>query len=127
MANLYYMTKLREEGIKHTPKVEFTADPMRPCRQVPSGRLIRRLGLRKYNRPAPLTEKLLSPDTVALSLHDHVGAPAVPSVSPGEAVKQGQCIADVPEGSLGAPVHASIDGVVERVTDTHIFVRAERR
>ena len=42
-------------------------------------------------------------------------------------MKQGQCIADVPEGSLGAPVHASIDGVVERVTDTHIFVRAERR
>ena len=127
MANLYYMTKLREEGIKHTPKAEFTADPMRPCRQVPSGRLIARLGLRKYNRPAPLTEELLSAGTVALSLQDHVGAPAIPSVSPGEAVKKGQCIADVPEGSLGAPVHASIDGVVERVTDTHIFVRAERR
>ena len=127
MANLYYMTKLREEGIKHTPKAEFTADPMRPCRQVPSGRLIARLGLRKYNRPAPLTEELLSAGTVALSLQDHVGAPAIPSVSPGEAVKKGQCIADVPEGSLGAPVHVSIDGVVERVTDTHIFVRAERR
>ena len=127
MANLYYMTKLREEGIKHTPKTSFTADPMRPYRQIPSGRLIARLGLKKYNRPAPLTDEVLSVDTVAISLHDHVGAPAVPSVSPGEAVKKGQCIADVPEGSLGAPVHASIDGVVERVTDTHIFVRAERR
>ncbi len=127
MANLYYMTKLREEGIKHTPKAAFSADPMRPYRQVPSGRLIARLGLKKFNRPAPLTEELLRADTVAIPLHDHVGAPAVPSVSPGEAVKKGQCIADVPEGSLGAPVHASIDGVVERVTDTHIFIRAERR
>ncbi len=127
MANLYYMTKLREEGIKHTPKAQFTADPMRPYRQVPSGRLIARLGLKKFNRPAPLTDEVLSVDTVAISLHDHVGAPAVPSVSPGEAVKKGQCIADVPEGSLGAPVHASIDGVIESVTDTHIFIRAERR
>ena len=127
MANLYYMTKLREEGIKHTPKTSFTADPMRPYRQIPSGRLIARLGLKKYNRPAPLTDEVLSVDTVAISLHDHVGAPAVPSVSPGEAVKKGQCIADVPEGSLGAPVHASIDGVIESVTDTHIFIRAERR
>lgn len=127
MANLYYMTKLREEGIKHTPKTSFSADPMRPYRQIPSGRLIARLGLKKFNGPAPLNDALLEPDLVAISLHDHVGTPAVPAVLAGDLVKKGQCIADVPEGALGAPVHASVDGVVEQVTDTLIFIRAERR
>lgn len=127
MANLYYMTKLREEGIKHTPKATFTADPMRPYRQIPSGRLIARLGLKNYNGPAPLRDELLAPAQVAVPLHDHVGAPAVPSVSEGDVVKKGQCIADVGEGALGAPVHASVDGVVEQVTETLIVIRAERR
>lgn len=127
MANLYYMTKLREEGIRHTPKTTFAADPMRPYRQIPSGRLIGRLGLRTFNRPAPLSEEPLNLDTVAIPLHDHVGGPAVPCVSPGDAVKKGQCIATVPEGALGAPVHASVDGIVEQVTDTLVFIRAERR
>lgn len=128
MANLYYMTELRKEGVRHTPKQEFTADPLRPYRQVPSGRLIARLGLRNYNVPAPLTETVPFPvERVAISLHDHVGAPAVPKVSRGDVVTVGQCIADVPSDKLGAPVHASLAGTVTDVTETHIEITAERR
>lgn len=127
MANLYYMNGLREAGIKHTPKDSFTADPLRAYRQIPSARLIARLGLRKYNGPAPLEEELLQTETVAISLHDHVGAPAAAAVREGDRVEKGQRIADVPEGALGAPVHASVSGVVESVTSELISIRAERR
>ncbi len=128
MANLYYMTELRAEGVRHTPKPEFQADPMRAYRQIPTKRLIARLGLRKYNVSAPLEEvPPFEVASVAISLHDHVGAPAVPSVSPGDRVTCGQCIANVPSGALGAPVHASISGNVSAITETHIFIEAERR
>lgn len=128
MANLWYMTELRAEGLKHTPKEEFRVDPMRAYRQVPSGRLIRRLGLQKYNVPAPLEETFPVPvDRVAIHLHDHVGAPANPCVSEGALVTKGQRIAHVEAGALGTAVHASVDGVVETVSETHIVIRAERR
>lgn len=128
MANLWYMTELREKGLKHTPKDEFRADPLREYRQVPTGRLILRLGLRKYNVPAPLEETFPLPvNRVAIHLADHVGAPAAPRVSEGDSVKRGQCIADVETGSLGTAVHSSVDGVVEAVDGTHIIIRAERR
>ena len=126
MANLYYMTELRKNGIKHTPKASFEDHPMRPYRQVPSSRLIARLGLKQYNKAAPLQEDLqFHPAHVALSLKDHVGAPATPLVSTGEHIVAGQLIAAVQEGNLGANVHASLTGVVEEVNQTHIIIRAE--
>jgi hypothetical protein len=36
-------------------------------------------------------------------------------------VEEGLCIADIPEGKLGARVHASIGGIV-RSTDTAIVI-----
>jgi Na+-translocating ferredoxin:NAD+ oxidoreductase RnfC subunit len=55
-------------------------------------------------------------------MQQHVGVPARPLVSKGEPVIRGQMIADVPDGELGAPVHASIQGKVREVTDTTIVI-----
>lgn len=124
MANLYYMTELREKGVRHTPKASFTVNPLRPYRQIPSKRLIARLGLRQWNVAAPLQETLpISVPAVAIGLKDHVGAPAVPKVSVGDQVQAGQLIAAVPEDALGANVHASISGVVEAIQDNLIYLR----
>ena len=100
---------------------------MRPFRQVPTSRLILRLGLKKYNVAAPLSEEFpRNVTSVAIPLHDHVGAPAKPLVSVGERVARGQCIANVEEDALGVPVHASISGVVTAVDEQLIFISAER-
>jgi Na+-translocating ferredoxin:NAD+ oxidoreductase RnfC subunit len=48
--------------------------------------------------------------------HQHVGAPAVPVVREGETVVVGQQVAAIPEGKLGADLHASICGRVTQVT-----------
>jgi Na+-translocating ferredoxin:NAD+ oxidoreductase RnfC subunit len=85
-------------------------------RRVTGKRLLRRLGLDGYNRPAPLVEEPLTVPAVSLLLRQHVGVPAVPVVAEGDRVKVGQTVAEPPAGKLGAAVHASVDGVVTRVT-----------
>ena len=123
-ANVCYMGLDREAGIRKTPLPEYRAVPQREMRMVPSARLIERLRLREYNVPAPLTEeKVIIPEYVGIGLHDHTGAPAVPTVREGDRVARGQRIAEPPEGALGCPVCSSIDGTVESVEGGNIIIR----
>lgn len=123
MANTYYMGELREKGIRHQPKAEFHADRNRDFRKVASKRLIARLGLTRYDGPAPLTEEEIEIPVVGIGLKDHVGAPAVPVVREGDAVRAGQCIAEPKEGALGVSIHSSIDGSVMQVLADKIIIR----
>lgn len=122
MANLFYMQELRKRGIKHTPKSEFAVSELRAYRQIPSKRLIARLGLNEYNVAAPLCENPLSPKLAAMHLKDHVGAPATPCVSVGDRVSRGQIIADMKQGELGAPVCAGISGYVSKIENNLIYI-----
>lgn len=91
---------------------------MREYRGVPTSRLIRRLGLSHYDRrPAPWLDVVDIPDRVAISLGTHIGAAAEPIVKVGDEVSVGDTIATPPDGALGVPVHASIDGKVTAVSD----------
>ncbi|EJO5348220.1 proline reductase-associated electron transfer protein PrdC [Clostridium botulinum] len=56
-------------------------------------------------------------------LRMHVGAPDVPCVKEGQKVKRGECIAE-PNG-LGAKIHTSVSGVVQKVTDKEIIINAD--
>lgn len=57
-------------------------------------------------------------------LSQHIGAPSVPVVQPGDRVQRGQCIAEAGEG-LGSPVYTSVSGTVLEVTDDAVIVRAD--
>ena len=50
-----------------------------------------------------------------LALQQHAGVPAQAVVKVDERVEEGQLVAQVPEGQLGAPLHASIGGRVRAV------------
>ncbi|NFQ36977.1 proline reductase-associated electron transfer protein PrdC, partial [Clostridium sporogenes] len=63
-------------------------------------------------------EKLFS-----FPLRMHVGAPDAPCVKAGQKVKRGECIAE-PNG-LGAKIHTSVSGIVEKVTDKEIIIKAD--
>lgn len=54
----------------------------------------------------------------------HVGAPDVPCVKEGQEVKRGECIAE-PNG-LGAKIHTSVSGIVEKITDAEIIIKADK-
>ena len=60
---------------------------------------------------------------VALPLKQHVGAPARPVVAVGDRVACGQLIAEIPDGALGARLHASIDGTVTQI-DSRVVIEA---
>jgi Na+-translocating ferredoxin:NAD+ oxidoreductase RnfC subunit len=126
LANVFYMNKLREAGIRLEPKKEFVPNPMRPYRMVPTDRLIARINLTQYDVPAPWNEEpVVDPKVVGINLKDHVGAPAVPCVQEGDHVEAGQKIADIKEGGLGATVHASISGTVESIQFNVITIRRD--
>jgi Na+-translocating ferredoxin:NAD+ oxidoreductase RnfC subunit len=109
--------RLAGAGVKSTFKArpESALDTQRWAR-VPKARLTGRLGLERYLLP-PLghPEPVPPPWEVAIPLKQHIGAPAVSTVRPGDRVYAGDCVGEVPQGSLGARVHASMDGVVTDV------------
>ncbi len=119
-----YKAGLRSRGIR-APRVE--AGPVtegRDYRKVPEERLMARLGLSRYDLPAPLDDELQPENSVRVMLSQHIGAPAVPVVSVGEHVAYRQMIARPGDG-LSVGMHASLEGVVTDVTDT--YIRIEKR
>lgn len=125
-ANQYIKQKLLKKNIRfQTKPKEFLARTSREFRSLPSKRLIARLGLQEYDRPAPMTKIEINPAIVYIARSQHVGAPAIPIVAVGEHVDAGQLIGTIPENSLGATIHASISGTVEEVGDAFISIRRD--
>jgi len=59
-------------------------------------------------------ERAALPKTVIIPLQQHAGAPCEPLVKKGDAVQEGQKIADV-KAFVSAPIHASISGKVKDI------------
>lgn len=107
-------------GIRNTLNREQEPEP-RPyakTRRVPTQRLVHRLGLSKYTDPAPFMETDYRPEKVRIPLRQHIGSPAEPVVKKGDRVNRGDLIGEIPNGKLGARIHASISGVVGEISDS---------
>lgn len=115
--------RLRAEGARYEGELR-AADPMAEYRLLPVSRLISRLELQAFNHKAPMQVTDYAPREVCLPLRQHIGVAAEPSVGVGQTVVAGQCIASIPEGQLGVPLHASIDGQVIEVGISHIRIAA---
>ncbi len=94
---------------------EWTANPLREARKAPSEKTATRVGVRKYYDYDIRSLITAEPDRVELPLRMHIGAPAVPTVAVGDQVREGDLIAQPPQGALGAVIHASIAGRVKEV------------
>lgn len=114
---------LKARGVAWSGPVEVTPHPMYEYRRTPVKQLVKRLGLEEYDRPAPFANVDLRPASVAIPLSQHVGAAAYPVVAVGERVVRGQPIGEIPEGKLGARLHASISGVVAEAGE-RVVIRA---
>lgn len=117
---------LRQQGVR--PPQGVQAEPVseaRSYRRVPMSRLLARLGLTAYNKPAPLSEQELKPSRLYLLLSQHIGAPSVPTVAVGETVTAGQCLAAAADSALSVALHAPLDGVVESITDRVITLKVK--
>ena len=110
-----YKAGLRKAGVK--PPADILPAPVRESREyrkAPEERLEARLGLSAYDREAPIEDEGNKVNVVAIPLSQHIGAPAEPVVSVGDAVERGQVIAAAAKG-LSVPIHASVSGRVTGV------------
>lgn len=92
-------------------------------RKIPALTYARKLGLEPYivhTDFEPLGSYI--PEKVHIPLCQHLGVPAEPVVKAGDIVKTGDLIGEIPSGALGARIHSSIDGRIEKVTDKHIII-----
>ena len=119
-----YKNGLRGAGVK-APRVEAApVGEAREFRKVPEARLMARLGLSRYDLPAPLDDELQPETSVRVLLRQHIGAPAIPVVKVGDHVEYRQMIAKPADG-LSVGMHASLPGIVTDVTDT--FIRIQKQ
>ncbi|RKQ29264.1 electron transport complex protein RnfC [Oceanobacillus halophilus] len=125
-ANLHMKQQLAESGMRYErKKTEYQVRENRTSRLVPSKRLIARLALTEFDKPAPMTEVEVTPTTVYIAKKQHVGAPAIPVVAVGDKVEAGQIIGKIPDNSLGATIHASISGTIIETDADFIAVRRD--
>ena len=103
---------------------EAEAHPLRDFRKVPVKKLVTRLGLKDYDKPAPYLDLDYKAQKVKILLSQHIGTPCEAVVKEGESVRKGQAVGDVAADKLGCPVHASIDGRVSRVNSRYIEIKA---
>jgi Na+-translocating ferredoxin:NAD+ oxidoreductase RnfC subunit len=121
------MTRLKEGlmrgGIKPEKRVRRDVSDGINAVKVPTSRLMARMGISQYDKDTVLHDTDIPVRSVKLPLKMHIGAPSIPVVQAGDMVWRGQLVADIPEGSLGAKIHASITGRVTEVTDAYIGIR----
>ena len=111
----------RAQGYK--PPDDIKPDEVKDAafKKVSVERLTMRLGLKKYDVPAPISYEFET-KAVKLLLSQHLGAPAVATVKEGDEVKEGDVIARAKEGTLSVNIHASISGRVSAVTQSYVKI-----
>ena len=120
-----FISRMRTELLAKKVKSSREPEPVNLFREdtkVPSKRVIQRMGLEEYDREVSYVDSYDAPRAVRIMLKQHIGAPCVPVVSEGDAVSEGQCVGQIPDGALGAPVHASLSGRVVTVGKDYIDI-----
>ena len=123
-----YRDGLRSKGITPPKDPEFTGvSDKRAYRLVPVARLIKHLGISKYNVETPIDETAISPNRLTLSLHQNIGAYSVALVKKGDKVTAGQAVAKAPDDKLGVAIHSPIDGKIAEINDKFIIIEKSRK
>jgi len=114
--------EMRSEGIKFIQQKPVKVHPIKEGRRVPLKQLVQKLKLQDYNVHTPFTNTKVEPGSVKILLKQHTGEACIPQVEVGSKVNEGELIASVPEGKLGANIHSSINGKIDEVTIEHIRI-----
>lgn len=124
--NVMIKQALAQQG-KRTIKGEgtYSCRDYRQERAVPTAKAAARAGAGRWYSTEPAAFLQAKPQQVSIALDSHIGAPAEPVVQAGEQVVLGQCIAEPPEGKLGARCHASIAGKVLSAQANCVVIEAQ--
>jgi len=95
--------------------------PMFEYRKVPVKKLKQRLDVTMFRDEGPLKQLNIRPNLVRVPLRQHSGTPARPVVKEGDRVKKYEMIGNA-SSKISCTVHASIDGIVRKITDDEIII-----
>lgn len=109
-------------GSRYEQQKQVKVHPIKEGRRVPLQQLMKRMDLIKYDAHTPFAKNSLQVSFVKILLNQHIGVSAKSIVKLGETVQEGQLIADIEEGKLGAKIHASISGRVTHVSEEFIRI-----
>jgi len=113
---------LSEAGILPPRPAAVKPHPLRDGRRVPIGALVRKLNVKAFDRPAPLSPAKVHPAEVKILLKQGAGVANQPIVALGDSVRAGQPLGAIAEGALGALVHAPFEARVTALTDEAIVL-----
>ncbi len=114
--NDYIKGVIREKGIDVPKNREPAIKKELPMRQIPTERLVARLGLSKYYSEHASDLLTLEPCSVYIPFKQHIGKPAVPNIGVGSVVQVGDLIGKASEG-LSANIHSSISGTITQIDE----------
>ena len=121
--NTLLKEEMAHQGIRPQKGVPTESNTFRELRKIPTERLLSRLNVGRYEGKVGDALVCVSPKRVTLLLRQGGGKLPQPLVQVGDHVRAGQLIAAIPEGGMGANLHASINGTVTSVTDRITIVR----
>ncbi|MBF0274874.1 MAG: SLBB domain-containing protein [Nitrospinae bacterium] len=117
-----FKKRLIADGIKNPHNnAELQERALAGYRNVPKDRLLQRLEMERYDVYPKLVKEEINVGKVKIPVQQHIGTKAEAMVKPGDIVGKGDMIASIPEGKLGANIHASISGKIESVGE-HIII-----
>ena len=102
-------------------KTAFTPSFFMKVRKIPSRRLLQKLQIGQYDTHPDFFKGNIEAKMVSIPVNQNIGAPSQAVVKKGDRVKKGDLIARIPEKSLGATLHASIEGIVSSVGETIVI------
>jgi Na+-translocating ferredoxin:NAD+ oxidoreductase RnfC subunit len=114
--------RLAAAGVPRPEPRELQERVFGPIRKVPTVRLVARLGLADYDLPAPRAPFEVAVRRLVLPMKQHAGVPARPVVAVGERLEADQLVGEIPEGKLGARVHAPLSGTVVEATPERVVL-----
>jgi Na+-translocating ferredoxin:NAD+ oxidoreductase RnfC subunit len=118
---------LAEAGVRNPhQRTDVHVRDVADGRRIPLPRLVSRLGLSRYygEHAEYLPIEPIVP-WVRVPLGAHFGSPARAIVRVGERVQEGDRVGEIPEGKLGARVHASIAGKVTVVNPSFVEIHKD--
>lgn len=114
--------EMKKLGTSYEQQKPVRVHPVKEGRRVPLKQLMKRIDVLKFDTHTPFIKDSPQVSQVKIMLKQHAGFPAKAVVKLGEAVQEGELIADIEEGKLGAKIHASISGRITHVSDEFIRI-----
>ena len=106
-----YKAVLAKNGMRFYTRQASEVTREREYRMIPSERWMSALGVTPFDKVPSFVGDAIEITRVEIPISKHIGAPSIPTVKDGDAVKRGDLIAEAQDG-LSVPQHASVDGRV---------------